>query len=249
MQLPIPNETPIATPAVLRLMPKPPSVLRHRAWWIGALVAGLVVVVGTAIDLGRRPASPEPPVLLLAPVTRGLVIGSVRASGYLEPLAPGDATRLQLVVAVPESELARVRTGQAARFTVPAYPGRFHVGRVTKLLGLQDRNGVRVLPVVLSVENDDGRLLPGMSASVAIATSSDPGVFRVPRAALEFAPKPGRSQLDDPAIWIADGPQHSFTRVPVEVGVVDESFAEIRTRAGGVLREGAAVVSGYANVK
>lgn len=106
-----------------------------------------------------------------------------------------------------------------------------------------------MLPVVLSLEGRDSQLLPGMSASVAIVTASDSGVFRVPRAALDFAPRPGRSQTDDPAVWLADGPPHTFTRVAVEIGVVDESFAEVRSRVAGALREGAAVVTGYAVVK
>ena len=55
-------------------------------WLVAVLAAGLLVAVGTAIDLSRRTARPSPPLLLVAPVTRGLVTASLSASGVLEPV-------------------------------------------------------------------------------------------------------------------------------------------------------------------
>ena len=61
-----------------------PARRRAHLWLIGILAAGLVAALGTAIDLARRPATPRPPVLVLAPVTRGQVVGTVRAAGLVE---------------------------------------------------------------------------------------------------------------------------------------------------------------------
>jgi HlyD family secretion protein len=59
---------------------------RRMTWLLAVLAAGLLVAVGTAIDLARRTSRPSPPLLLVAPVTRGLVTASLPASGVLEPV-------------------------------------------------------------------------------------------------------------------------------------------------------------------
>jgi HlyD family secretion protein len=59
---------------------------RRMVWLLAVLTAGLIVAVGTAIDLSRRASRPPPPLLLVAPVTRGLVTASLPASGVLEPI-------------------------------------------------------------------------------------------------------------------------------------------------------------------
>jgi HlyD family secretion protein len=59
---------------------------RRAVWVIALLAAALVVAVGTAIDLSRRAAQPSPPLVMVAPVTRGLVTASALTSGVLEPI-------------------------------------------------------------------------------------------------------------------------------------------------------------------
>jgi HlyD family secretion protein len=86
---------------------------RHRGvWLIAILAAGLLIAVGTAIDLARRAGQPRPPALMVAPVTRGLVTGAVRARGVLEPIetvvvSQPVAGRLMQVVVKPGERVAR----------------------------------------------------------------------------------------------------------------------------------------------
>jgi RND family efflux transporter MFP subunit len=70
-------------------------------------------------------------------------------------------SRLRLIVAVPEADLAGVRTGANVNFTVPAFPGETWRGTVQRLSRALDPQ-TRTMPVELDVVNSSGRLAPGM---------------------------------------------------------------------------------------
>jgi HlyD family secretion protein len=72
-------------PVIALPAPARPWHQRRTTWLLAVLVAALVVAVGTAIDLSQRASQPKPPLLLVAPVTRGLVTASLSARGVLEP--------------------------------------------------------------------------------------------------------------------------------------------------------------------
>jgi HlyD family secretion protein len=86
---------------------------RHRAVWLIAILAAcLLIAVGTAIDLSRRASPAAPPTVMVAPVTRGLVVGAVRARGVLEPIRTAVisqpvAGRLLQVMVKPGERVAR----------------------------------------------------------------------------------------------------------------------------------------------
>jgi HlyD family secretion protein len=150
------------------------------------------------------------------------------------------ATRFDRLVVrtdIAESELARVLVGLPARFTVPAYPGRSFRATVSSL---DSPRGGR-LPVALEVDNGDGELAVGMTASVEIATAASSGMLRAPTAALAFVPRGMAAGGDERAVWIEhDG---ALRRVPVEVGAAEGGFVELRAPE---LRPGTSVALGYA---
>jgi multidrug efflux pump subunit AcrA (membrane-fusion protein) len=81
-----------------------------------------------------------------------------------------DPTQLWAIAEVKERDIAAVKTGQDATFTVLPYPqAQFH-GKVT-LVGNQVESGSRTLEVRIAVDNADGRLKPGMFADVEITTT------------------------------------------------------------------------------
>lgn len=73
--------------------------------------------------------------------------------------------RLRLTVAVPETFVGGIAEGASATFSVRAYPGERHVGIVKRIASSLDTK-TRSMPVELDVDNADGRLAPGMFASV-----------------------------------------------------------------------------------
>lgn len=101
----------------------------------------------------------------------------------------GDLTRMQILVAVDESDIGRIADGLPVRFTVQAWPDDTFAGTVrqVRLQSVTQENVVNYIAVV-AVDNPDGRLLPGMTATVDFIVDQAKDVFHVPNAALRFRP-------------------------------------------------------------
>lgn len=94
---------------------------------------------------------------------------------------------MQVDTAIDESDVGRMQMGQRATFTVDAFPGRVFdgtVGQVRK--AAQNVQNVVTYNVVVTFQNIEGHLLPGMTANVRIATDARTDVLMVPNAALRF---------------------------------------------------------------
>ncbi len=100
-----------------------------------------------------------------------------------------DLTKMKLVVAIDEADVGKVTEGDSATFTVDAYPGRTFLSRVEQLRNVAkvDQNVV-TYEAVLSVDNADMALRPGMTATAGIVTDEKSAVLLVPNAALRFTP-------------------------------------------------------------
>jgi HlyD family secretion protein len=100
-----------------------------------------------------------------------------------------DLTRMQMLTSVDESDIGHIRAGQPVRFTVQAYPNQGFTGTVRQVrLQSTTQENVVNYTVVVDVANEDGRLLPGMTATVRFVVGSARDVLRVPNAALRIAP-------------------------------------------------------------
>jgi HlyD family secretion protein len=96
---------------------------------------------------------------------------------------------MQVEVSVDEAEVARLRVGQRATFTVDAFPGRTFEGLVTQVRkASKNEQNVITYTALVSADNDNQALLPGMTANVRIVTDVRSDVLKVPNAALRFRP-------------------------------------------------------------
>lgn len=112
-------------------------------------------------------------------------------------------TRLRLVVAVPETELAGVHKGTRVEFTVPAFPGETFAGAIARIGNALDPK-TRTMPVELDVNNPAKKLAPGMFPQVNWpSTRPRPSLF-VPLSAVATTTE--RSFVirisDDIATWV-----------------------------------------------
>ena len=96
---------------------------------------------------------------------------------------------MQILASVDESDIGKIEVGQTATFTVAAFPTRTFnaVVKQKRLLSAVTDNVVNYT-VVLSVENTDGKLLPGMTATVKFLTQRAENVLAVSNSALRFTP-------------------------------------------------------------
>lgn len=92
----------------------------------------------------------------------GALVGPASGPGAAAPIVRIEATsRLRLVVPVPERYVGGVEPGAKVTFTVPAYPGEVFSGTLTRVSRSVDVR-TRTMPVEADVDNDAGRLAPGM---------------------------------------------------------------------------------------
>ncbi len=101
----------------------------------------------------------------------------------------GDLTHMQILVSVDESDIGQIAQEQAVRFTVQAWPDDTFRGTVrqVRLQSVIEENVVNYIAVV-AVDNPDGKLLPGMTATVDFIVKEAENVFYVPNAALRYRP-------------------------------------------------------------
>ncbi len=100
-----------------------------------------------------------------------------------------DLRRMELQVDVDEADVGQVREGQTATFTVDAYPDQTFEAHITQVrYGAETTDGVVTYKAVLSVENPDLLLRPGMTATADITVLKIEDALLVPNAALRFTP-------------------------------------------------------------
>jgi HlyD family secretion protein len=156
---------------------------------------------------------------------------------------------MQVSASVSEADIGGVAVGQAAAFTVDAYPGVPFAGRVSQVRNAPVTvQNVVTYDVLIAVDNPGGRLKPGMTANATITTATRDDVLRLPTAALRFRPPAdatgaGANAAGPPGgrhtVWVA-GADGALRPVEVDVGIADERFTQIT--AG--LVEGDRVVTG-----
>ncbi len=119
-------------------------------------------------------------------------IGQTVAASFQAPTLfqiAQDLTKMQVQADVDQSDIGRVKVGQIARFTVDAYPEEEFRGRIWQIrYNAQVNQNVVTYPVILEVENPEGRLRPKMTANVTIDVDTVRNVLRVPNGALRFKP-------------------------------------------------------------
>jgi HlyD family secretion protein len=138
-------------------------------------------------------------------IVRSVDLGQTVAASLSAPqlfLIAQDLSKIQILAAVDESDIAAVKDSQTVRFTVEAYPDTFtaRVGQVRLQSQLTDN--VVNYTVVVVIDNADGRLLPGMTATVQFITGSATDVLIVPNLALRY--KPTAAQLAAAGIGATD---------------------------------------------
>jgi HlyD family secretion protein len=153
---------------------------------------------------------------------------------------------------------------------VDAFPGRSFEGTVRQVRkAATNVSNVITYVAVVNFDNNDGRLLPGMTANVRVVTEQRENVLKVPNAALRVRipgvepaasapadaapgvrPAPmagGRNSISRGRLYLlgADGKPVAYN---VGVGVGDGSFSEVLLRpdtpAAAAVVEGATVITG-----
>jgi HlyD family secretion protein len=202
-------------------------------------------------------------------VARNVELGQTVAASFNTPTLfqiAKDLAQMQIDTSIAEADIGGIKEGLQARFRVDAFPGQFFRGVVKQVrLNPTIQSNVVSYTVIVSADNAEGRLKPGMTAFVQITANRREGVLRVPNAALRFRPPAetgqaaaksggaaakggsgtgggggggtGRRDAGSRVYKLVDG---KLVAVPVQVGVSDTAWTEI---TGGDVKEGDKLVT------
>ena len=179
------------------------------------------VKAGQVVALVESPELLGKPLELKSPID-GVVIERKATAGELvdkskEIYTISDTAQVWAIAEVKERDIAALRLGQDATFTVLAYREKFQ-GKVV-LVGNQVEAGSRTVEVRIAVENADGRLKPGMFADVEIVTTILQDVLLVRDSALQ-------TDGDDQIVFVAlDG--NRFEKRVVKLGLEQQGQVQV----------------------
>jgi HlyD family secretion protein len=135
-------------------------------------------------------------------IARSVDVGQTVAASFQTPtlfMIARDLRDMQIDTNVAEADVARLKVGMNASFRVDALGERAFKASVRQIrLNPKIEQNVVTYNVVLATRNDDGRLLPGMTANVSIEVARRDDVLRVPNLALRFRPGDDAPVVDAP---------------------------------------------------
>jgi len=165
----------------------------------------------TRVNLERTVIrSPVDGVVLKRSIEPGQTVAASMTAPELFQIAE-DLSKMKIELFVDESDIGQVTPGQAVSFTADAFPERQFRGRVEQVrLAATTSNNVVTYPVIVSVDNSDGTLLPGLTVNADIEVNHRRDVLRVASAALRYkpvdanTPATGAPEFTPPGAGLAD---------------------------------------------
>ncbi len=125
-------------------------------------------------------------------IGKDIDIGQTVAASFQAPTLftiARDLRKMQVETSIDEADIGQITSGQIASFTVDSFPSRTFIGTVNQVRKKsQEIQNVITYTVVIDTNNNDLRLLPGMTANVEIKVSDRKDILKIPGAALRFTP-------------------------------------------------------------
>ena len=158
--------------------------------------------------------SPIDGVVLDRAVDAGQIVAASLTAPVLFTVAE-DLTKMELQVDIDEADIGRTAVGNAASFTVEAYDERTFPAEISEIrFAPKTVDGVVTYKAVLTIDNTDMLLRPGMTATAEITVADINGALTVPNAALRYAPPVVADEDDEErsgllGMLIPEGPDDS----------------------------------------
>lgn len=109
-------------------------------------------------------------------------------------------TEMELHVDVDEADVGKIKMGQAASFTVDAYPDKNFPAIISQIrYAPETLTGVVTYETILTVNNADLFLRPGMTATAEMVVQKLNNVLLVPTTALRFTPPDKQDKKQEPS--------------------------------------------------
>ena len=140
--------------------------------------------------------SPIDGVVLKRAVEVGQTVAASMSTPTLFVIAK-DLSQMKVMAAIDEADIGQVKQGQRVTFTVDAFQEDKFKGSVQEVrLNPTTTSNVVTYTVVITAENPDQKLLPGMTATCTIVTQEVEDAIAIPVKALKFTPAEGTPMAD-----------------------------------------------------
>lgn len=176
-------------------------------------------------------------------ISRDIDVGQPVAASFQAPelfTIAQDLTKMQIEVNVSEADIGSVKEGQEVEYTLDGYPDSTFYGKVTQVrLDSTTTSNVVTYTVIVSVNNDDLKLKPGMTANVSIITKRSENVMCAPSVAMKYSPETNGQKYQNQGIWVLENGKPK--RIDIKEGASDDSNVEINSK---VLKVGDKIIIG-----
>ena len=176
-------------------------------------------------------------------ISREIDLGQPVAASFQAPelfTIAQDLEKMQIEVNVSEADIGDVKEGQEVTYTLDGYPNSEFYGKVTQVrISPTTVSNVVTYSVIVTVDNSDLKLKPGMTANVSIITAKNENVLAVPNIALKFTPKTDGTKYKTQGLWVKNGLK--IERIDITTGASDDSFTEVK---GANIFEGEKILVG-----
>jgi HlyD family secretion protein len=160
-----------------------------------------------------------------------------------------DIKKMNISASISEADIGQVKAGQPVDFSVDAFPDDVFHGVVTQVrMAPTNTQNVVTYETLISVDNPEIKLFPGMTADVTIPVAERKNTLQIPNTALRFTPPDGakfeqapptRLARNERLIYSPGTAPSTLKPVVVKVGITDGKATEILDG----LKEGQLVVS------
>lgn len=164
-------------------------------------------------------------------VSRAVDVGQTVAASFQTPTlfsVAQDLTKMQIEVSVSEADIGKVKVGQIVDYNLDGYPNETFRGKVTQVrISPTTVSNVVTYTVIVSVNNNDGKLKPGMTANASIIVNKKPDAICVENAAMRFTPKEitKGKKYEQQGIWVLK--RNRPERINIKTGLSDSDYTEI----------------------
>ena len=142
--------------------------------------------------------SPIDGVVLKRAVEVGQTVAASMSTPTLFVIAK-DLNQMKVMADVDEADIGQVKQGQRVTFSVDAFQNETFNGTVQEVrLNPTTTSNVVTYTVVISAENPEQKLLPGMTATCTIVTQEITDAIAIPVKALKFTPADGTPMAEPP---------------------------------------------------
>jgi HlyD family secretion protein len=148
-----------------------------------------------------------------------------------------DITKMNISASVSEADIGQVKNGETVDFSVDAFSDEVFHGAVSQVRkSPTTTQNVVTYETIITVDNPEQKLFPGMTADVSILVAEHTNALSVPNTALRFTPpegamfeqaRPAKLQRGQRLVYTLGSDGAKLKAVIVKIGLTDGKDTEI----------------------